>query len=78
MNSVSQPSRPKARFHIRLEEGDYLSITVWPGKKEPEAEVITAQIRRLEGDDWRTVGRLAVYRTPDGTYSQLPERQRPS
>jgi hypothetical protein len=37
-------------------------------------EVITVQIRRLNGDVWETVGRLAAYRTADGNYSQLPER----
>ena len=38
------------------------------------AEVLTIQIRGLTGDNWETVGRLAVYRTSDGDYSQLPER----
>jgi len=38
------------------------------------AEVLTIQIRRLNNDNWETVGRLAVYRTSNGDYSQLPER----
>jgi hypothetical protein len=38
------------------------------------AEVLTIQIRHLNIDDWETVGRLAVYRTGNGDYSQLPER----
>jgi hypothetical protein len=66
---------PKARFSNRLPNGDYLSLTVWPGKKDPIAEVLTVQIRRLNNDNWETVGRLAVYRTGNGQYSQLPERQ---
>jgi hypothetical protein len=39
------------------------------------AEVLTIQIRHSAGDSWETTGRLAVYRTGDGNYSQLPERQ---
>ncbi|UCE95619.1 MAG: hypothetical protein JSV51_07855 [Candidatus Bathyarchaeota archaeon] len=73
---MSSTSQPKARFHNRVNESDFLGITVWKGKSNPEAEVIVAQIRRRVGDDWETVGRLAVYRTADGVYSQLPERPR--
>ena len=69
------PSQPKARFYTRINEQDYLGLTVWPGKTDPSAEVITLQLRRRDGDNWETVARLAVYRTPDGTYSKLPERQ---
>ena len=39
------------------------------------AEVLTIQIRRLNNDNWETVGRLAIYKTSNGDYSQLPERQ---
>jgi len=67
-------SYPKFKFSNRLPDGDYLTLSVWPGKKDPTAEVLTIQIRRMEGDEWMTAGRLAVYRTQDGTYSQLPER----
>ena len=69
------PAQPKARFYTRINEQDYLGITVWPGKSDPTAEVITLQLRRNDGENWETVGRLAVYRSPDGTYSKLPERQ---
>ena len=72
LNSTSQP---KARFYTRLSEQDYLGITVWSGKTDPTAEVIVVQLRRRDGDNWETVGRLAVYRMSDGTYSKLPERQ---
>ena len=71
LNSASQP---KARFYTRISEQDFLGITVWSGKTDPEAEVIVVQLRRRDGDNWETVGRLAVYRTSDGTYSKLPER----
>lgn len=69
-------SQPKARFYTRINDQDYLGLTVWPGKTDPKAEVITLQLRRREGVNWETVARLAVYRTPDGTYSKLPERQK--
>ena len=74
MSSMSVPSHPKVSFRNRLDNGDFLSLTVWAGKSDPTAEVITVQIRRLKGDVWETVGRLAAYRTADGNYSQLPER----
>jgi len=66
----------KARFSRRTQEGDYLNVTVWPGKSNPNAEVIVTQIRRQTEDQWVTIGRLAVYRTPEGGYSELPERPR--
>lgn len=71
---MTPPPQPKARFYTRINEKDYLGITVWPGKSDPAAEVITLQLRRNEGENWETVGRLAVYRSSDGTYKKLPER----
>ena len=68
-------SQPKARFSSRLPSGDYLTLAVWAGKKDPAAEVLTIQIRHSTGNSWETTGRLALYRTSDGKYSQLPERQ---
>jgi len=73
---MSNRSQPKVRLKNRLPNGDFLTLTVWPGKSDPTAEVITVQIRRLSGDNWETVGRLAAYRTADGRYSQLAERKR--
>ncbi len=71
---VSSRSQPKASMRVRMENGDFLNLTVWAGKKDPEAEVITVQVRRLVGDQWETVGKIAAYRTKQGDYSQLPER----
>jgi hypothetical protein len=71
---LSSASQPKARFYNRINENDFLGMTVWQGKSDPAAEVIVVQIRRRVGDNWETVGRLAVYRTADGVYSKLPER----
>jgi hypothetical protein len=72
---LSSTSQPKGRFYTRVNEQDFLGITIWPGKKYPTAEVIVVQLRRRDGDNWETVGRLAVYRTTDGMYSKLPERR---
>jgi hypothetical protein len=75
VSSVSVRSQPKASFRARLPNGDFLNLTVWGGKSDPTAEVITVQIRHRSGDLWETIGKLAAYRTADGSYSQLPERQ---
>jgi len=57
-----------------MPNGDYLSLTVWPGKSDPTAEVLTVQVRHQSSQGWETTTRLAAYRTADGKYSQLPER----
>ena len=57
-----------------MPNGDYLSLTIWPGKSDPTAEVVTVQVRHQAGQGWETLAKLAVYRTVDGRYSQLPER----
>jgi len=72
---LSSTSQPKGRFYTRVNDQDFLGITIWPGKTDPTAEVIVVQLRRRDGDNWETVGRLAVYRTTDGMYSKLPERR---
>ena len=71
---MSSRSQPKARFHKRINKQDYLNLTVWAGKADPKAEVIVMQIRRNIEDNWETIDRLAVYRSPEGSYSRLPER----
>ncbi|MDH5450159.1 MAG: hypothetical protein OEX77_04530 [Candidatus Bathyarchaeota archaeon] len=72
---MSSTSQPKGRFYTRINDQDYLGITIWHGKTDPEAEVIVAQLRRKEGDNWETIGRLAIYRSSNGEYSKLPERK---
>ena len=73
--SLSSSSQPKARFYTRVNENDFLGMTVWQGKTDPTAEVLVVQIRHRDGDDWKTVGRMAVYRSSSGVYSKLPERK---
>ena len=71
---MSERQKFKARFSTRLPNGDFLGVTVWPGKSDPTAEVVTIQVRRQTGEGWETIGRIALYRTADGRYSLLPER----
>lgn len=71
---MSNTNQPKAKFSTPLPDGSSLGLTVWRGKKDPTGEVITIQIRREEGESWKTISRLAVYRTHDGQYNLLPER----
>ena len=75
MIELSSSSQPIGRFYTRLNEQDYLGLTIWQGKTDPNAEVLTVQLRRRDGDNWETVGRLAVYRSSNGTYTKLPELQ---
>jgi hypothetical protein len=71
---MAERQKYKARFTSKLASGDFLGITVWPGKSDPNAEVLTIQIRHQGNTGWETVHRVAIYRTPDGRYSLLPER----
>ena len=68
--------RPKESFRIRLDDGKTLSVAVFPTKKDPSAEVISIQIQNYEDETWKTYGRIAIYRSPEGNYSQLPDRER--
>ena len=71
-------ARPKHSFRIPLPNGSNLSLAVFATRKDPTAEVITVQITRLEDENWVTDAKLAVYRSPEGNYSQLPDREKPS
>jgi hypothetical protein len=70
--------RPKQSFRIALPDGSNLSLAIFPTKKDPAAEVISVQITRLIEDNWVTDAKLAIYRSPEGNYSQLPDREKPS
>ena len=70
-------ARPKQSFRITLPDGSNLSLAVFATRNDPEAEVITVQITRLIDDNWVTDARLAVYRSPEGNYVQLPDREKP-
>jgi len=72
---IAERQQYKAKFTSKLPNGDFLGITIWPGKTDPSAEVLTVQIRRQGSTGWETVHRVAIYRTPDGRFSLLPERR---
>jgi len=71
-------ARPKQSFRIPLPDGSNLSLAVFATKNDPAAEVISVQITRIVDDNWVTDAKLAVYRSPEGNYSQLPDREKPS
>ncbi|WXG46654.1 MAG: hypothetical protein WED05_08370 [Candidatus Atabeyarchaeum deiterrae] len=73
---MEKRNQPKARFSARLPSGEFLNLSVWQGKSDPKAEIIRVEIRGLsENQEWQSVARIAVYRTADGRYSQLPDRR---
>jgi len=69
--------RPKQSFRIALPDGSNLSLAVFATRNDPAAEVISVQISRIVDDNWVTDARLAVYRSPEGNYVQLPDRGKP-
>jgi len=76
---VQKPNQPKARFSARLPSGEFLNLSVWQGKSDPKSEIIRVEVRGLsKQQEWQTVARIAVFRTSDGRYSQLPDRRRQS
>ena len=70
---MSEKSSPKFSFSKKLGGGEFLNVAVWPGRSNPEDEVVSVQLRKFDGN-WKTLGRLALYRTREGAYSELPER----
>jgi len=74
---MASRARPKASFNKPMADGNYLGIAVWPGKTEPEAEVIAIRVSRFYDGEWETLERMAIYRDPKGAYFALPERREP-
>jgi len=70
--------RPKESFRIPLGDGKTLSGAIFTTKKDPKAEVISVQVQQYEDEKWETIGKIAVYRSPEGNYSRLPDREKPS
>ncbi len=73
MHAMSEKARPKFSFSRKFGGGEFLNVAVWPGKSDPENEVVSVQLRKFDGD-WKTLARMALYRTKEGTYSELPEK----
>ncbi len=45
---MAEKQTPKARFSTKLPNGDFLGITIWPGKTEPSAEPVTKSSEKTE------------------------------
>jgi hypothetical protein len=70
-------SRPKDSFRVSLSNGSSLSVSIFQTKNDPKAEVVSVEVRRLLDENWVTDARLALYRSPEGNYRQLPDREKP-
>ncbi|HXW94893.1 MAG TPA: hypothetical protein VEJ19_04235 [Nitrososphaerales archaeon] len=70
---MSEKNRPKYSFSRKLGGGEFLNVAVWPGRSNPQEEVVSVQLRKFDGE-WKTLGKVALFRTMDGVYSELPER----
>jgi hypothetical protein len=70
---MSEKTHPKFSFSKKLGGGEFLNLAVWPGRSNPDDEVVSVQLRKFDGE-WKTRARVALYRKKDGTYSELPER----
>jgi hypothetical protein len=61
-------------FH-NVERG-YLNVAIWPGTKDPTADVIQIRLSGLKNEEWIELGRLSLYKDDQG-YRKLPPRQQP-
>ncbi len=69
--------QPKESFRVALPDGASLSVSIFPTRNDPKAEVVSVEVRRQMDDNWVTDARLALYRSPEGNYRQLPDREKP-
>jgi hypothetical protein len=69
--------RPKESFRSSLPNGSSLSISVFATKNDAKAEVVSVEVRRKVDNDWVTDARVALYRSPEGNYRQLSDREKP-
>ncbi|MDG7010863.1 MAG: hypothetical protein JRN57_01960 [Nitrososphaerota archaeon] len=67
---MRQSVRPKFRFTKELDDESYISLAVWSGNEDPKDEVLSVTLREIR--EGKTKARLAVYRSKNGAYSQLP------
>lgn len=74
---------PREKFFIPIDAESfqnvdrvYLNVGIWPGTKDPTADVIQVRISGLKNDSWEEIGRISIYRDGQG-YRELPPRQPP-
>jgi hypothetical protein len=70
---IDLAKRLNASFNIQLNEQERLTFSSFEEKSDLSGENVVAQLQRIKGEDWETVGSIELYRAPDGIYKQLPE-----
>lgn len=67
-----ETQKPKFSGRASLADGSFLNLAVWPGKKHPEDEVISVEIRKKNAMNlYDRIVKIAVYRTRGGDYTLL-------
>ena len=76
-------SQPRDKFKLAIDpeaiqgiERIFLNVAIWPGTKDPSADVIRVSVDGLKNDNWETVDRISIYRDQQG-YRELPRRPWP-
>ncbi len=76
-------SPPQDKFFIPLDtesfqniERAYLNVAIWPGTKDPTADVIQIRLSGLKNEEWIEIGRISLYKDGQG-YRKLPPRKQP-
>jgi hypothetical protein len=76
-------SYPRDKFKLVIEpeafqgmERIYLNIAIWPGTKDPSADVIRVSVDGLKNGEWGEVEKISIYRDDQG-YRELPKRPFP-
>lgn len=72
---------PRDKFWINLDKESFnklelprLNIAIWPGRKDPTADVIHIQISGLVNEAYENVAEISLYRDGEG-YRKLPPRR---
>lgn len=51
----------------------YLSIAIWPGIKDPNADILKIQFTGLKNNNWEQIGEINLYKDKQG-YKNLPKK----
>ena len=75
---------PREKFGLSIDkeslqdfERYYLSVAVFSGKKDPNADVLQIRLSGVRNEKWEEIGRISLYREQQG-YRQMPGLPRPS
>ena len=74
---------PRDKFFTSLDpeafqnvERIYLNMAIWPGTKDPNADVMQIRVTGLKNGNWEEIGRISIYKDQQG-YRELPPRVPP-